>query len=634
MLDRQTAPSAGEENAFTLPVNLVGGCHQVEFAAGPRPILLARKPARFLPRWRPTHVYAGFAPLFLLELQRDDGQEATWFLDRQMHRIGGTPDDLPPVAAVFIQQQARQLIRSIWHQLVCLAQPRLDARAQAFFTVNEGTRLALLRCCQTALALEPQHVNLTSAPASEFAWRPQFAGLAVPHLAAILEQETNVTNDNAVATGFFCWPSPVDGEPVFTNKMLCPNYNLFAYRLAAGNEIFYVVMHTASWSIPLTVYFPARNCAFGLEDDRILPHFKISFGDMLLQHLMRFGGDIPTYLNDDRDGRPSLALMLRNWHPGHHLWNELTEVDRLVQHFAAERLPEMLLVAGAHAELYGDLEALFPELQGKVERRYTGHEIGQYIYRDGRVVLGPNRTSISRQLAQRILRVNLARPSVDGDRRTLARFKAKGAHPVVLLGIRIENRTVVDLRGFCAEIIRYLLDARGAALIAFDGYNAETEFPHLVEAEQLLVEQLRQDFADDAVEIVSTIGEPMARSLFWAANADFFVAPWGAGMAKYCWIANKPGLVVSSRWNLKNRGDFHIYSRYTEDPAAVEFLPETYIEDDPDAPRLIDYPYPHRTENIMNFRVDMAGVYPILERLLRQYSPSAAPRRLPAEAEF
>lgn len=621
-------PVLGKDE-YTLAVTRAGGRYQVAFASGPRPILAAGEPAILSPGWRPLHVYAGFAPIFLVELRHDSGQQATWFLDAQLDRIAGSVEELPPVAAAFLRQQARPLIQSIRHQLLCVEHPQLDARARALFTVNSATRLALLECCPSPFTRPAQHVNLMSAPVSELARRREFAGLAPQHLIAILRQDASVTNDSAVTTGLLSWPSPVDGAPVATNKMICLSYNHFAYRLVDRNEVFYVVVYNGSWSIPLMVYFPGRNCAFALHDDPMLPEFNLSLDDLLLRHLLLFGDDIERFLNSNRT---TIAFPMRNWHIGHHLWNELSEIDRLRERFGVERLPEVLLVGGARAEIYGEIDALFPELQGKVEHRIEGHEIGRYVYRDSRCLLGPTQTPISRQLAERILRLNLARPAIDEDRRTLERFRARGAYPVVLLGLRMQNRTLVDLGEFYGNIIRYLLAKRGAALVVFDGDNARTQSADLTAAEQRIVDELREEFADEPVEIVSTIGAPMARSLFWAVHADFFIAPWGAGMAKYCWICKKPGLAVTSRWNLNNRDDLDIYTEYSDEPVAVEFLPERYVEDDRAAPLLVDDPA-HARESIMNFRVDMAGVYPILERLLRHCAPSApSPLPLPAEA--
>ena len=34
---------------------------------------------------------------------------------------------------------------------------------------------------------------------------------------------------------------------------------------------------------------------------------------------------------------------------------------------------------------------------------------------------------------------------------------------------------------------------------------------------------------------------------------------WGAGLAKYRWVCNKPGLLLTGEWNLRHREDLHIY---------------------------------------------------------------------------
>lgn len=247
-----------------------------------------------------------------------------------------------------------------------------------------------------------------------------------------------------------------------------------------------------------------------------------------------------------------------------------------------------------------------------------------FAFARGRCSLSTNELRIDQALTARILRANLQRPEVEGDREILNTFRATGTSPIILLGMRVENRTVVDLVDFYINVIRHVLKRRGRVLVAFDGYNAETWFGSLAATEQEIVDDVRKAMVGQPVEVVSTIGAPMARSLFWSAHADFFVTPWGAGMAKYCWICAKPGLVVSSCWNLKNRGDLHIYRDYSERPGALEYLPPEYVTDDPSAPLLADYPNVDRPGSIINFRVDLEGVYPILDRLLERYAPTAS----------
>nr|WP_321986423.1 hypothetical protein [uncultured Lichenicoccus sp.] len=91
---------------------------------------------------------------------------------------------------------------------------------------------------------------------------------------------------------------------------------------------------------------------------------------------------------------------------------------------------------------------------------------------------------------------------------------------------------------------------------------------------------------------------------------------WGAGLAKYRWVCNRPGLVLSNRWNLLHRQDLGIYDqpRYQEGGTALRFVDATCITDDARVPVLfapID-PVP----SYSNFHVRRAPFMQALDALL------------------
>ena len=101
------------------------------------------------------------------------------------------------------------------------------------------------------------------------------------------------------------------------------------------------------------------------------------------------------------------------------------------------------------------------------------------------------------------------------------------------------------------------------------------------------------------------------------AQSLFFISPWGAGLAKYRWAANKPGVVVSSRWVLQNKGDLHIYDseKYMERPTEIRFIEPKHVFDLEDEPVLIQVFNPHHPM-YYNFKVNMGALYKEIETLL------------------
>ena len=131
--------------------------------------------------------------------------------------------------------------------------------------------------------------------------------------------------------------------------------------------------------------------------------------------------------------------------------------------------------------------------------------------------------------------------------------------------------------------------------------------------------QLHRRFENTGVEILNLCGASMTRSLYWSRRADFFVAVWGAGLAKYRWVCNRPGLVLSNLWNLRHRGDLDIYHapRYQEAGASIRFIDAAYVTDVPEAPVLFSPGNP--VPLYSNFRVDPGGLRLELDGMIREH---------------
>ena len=130
--------------------------------------------------------------------------------------------------------------------------------------------------------------------------------------------------------------------------------------------------------------------------------------------------------------------------------------------------------------------------------------------------------------------------------------------------------------------------------------------------------ELRAGLIGRDIKISDSIGAPISASVAWSMAADCFVSIWGASLAKYRWVCNTPGFVISSRYNLLHRIDLHIYDapQYMEAPTPLLFADPEAIIDDPDAPQLINVA-PGQA-SFFNFRVDESVVFPSVIELLEQ----------------
>jgi hypothetical protein len=123
-----------------------------------------------------------------------------------------------------------------------------------------------------------------------------------------------------------------------------------------------------------------------------------------------------------------------------------------------------------------------------------------------------------------------------------------------------------------------------------------------LDVEQELCGQVIESARGKPILVTATTGQPVATSLAWINAADCFIAIWGAGLAKYRWIGNKPGLVLTSHAHLLHSADLQIYSsrQYMEHPSPVVFIDPLAVHDETESSELIPLAGPFYS----NFRID------------------------------
>lgn len=100
------------------------------------------------------------------------------------------------------------------------------------------------------------------------------------------------------------------------------------------------------------------------------------------------------------------------------------------------------------------------------------------------------------------------------------------------------------------------------------------------------------------------------------------MAPWGAALAKYRWVCNKQGLVITGRWNLENRRDLSIYHGhlFNEDPSEMWLNDPQTVEDITD-PGETNWSRIERS----NFKVNFEAIQEQAIRLIKERSRHRAP---------
>ncbi len=565
------------------------------------PLRLGGAPVEsFIPGWRPVFLYTGFSPFAVLQFNSDSGETAAWIVDADGARLGGSLAELEPGAREALRVAAAPQVARLVNAVLQQPALSLDPQARAFLRLPEEFRHDVGQLC-AASALPPvRHVVLGEAPdAWDDAW-----GLDRGHVETILATPFKDCLLRASEDGMLSWPSPVDGRPLRVQGSLCSDDFRFAYRLADpvhGVVCYPIVSHHHSEMIGL--YVPAQSVvlarsgwAFGL-----LGTYVPSFEDWLVPLACRFGTALESYF---RAGASHMASIMRgapSVHLGHQLWNELGGIEQFLRFAAGPHLPRWV-VPGPETEIWGAVDELFPRLASQVDRSACNFDAAVAAsYKTGACLARITGEYVSADTRATLQRSVEADP-VFGEVRRVVEGRARPDAPVVLLGLRVENRTMVDLLEFYEELLERMAEAFPGAILVLDGHNSTHDGRAIMshceggarrppfEVERQIAGHLQRLQVGRDVMVVDTLGAPIRTSLAWCGQADCFLSIWGASLSKYRWACNKPGLVVTGRWNLLHRPDLHIYDspECMEAPTELAFVDPALVEDDPNAPQLVD----------------------------------------------
>jgi hypothetical protein len=446
----------------------------------------------------------------------------------------------------------------------------------------------------------------------------------------------------ALTTGAISVRSPISGGIVSTSKALHLSSGTYAYRFNdnAAGLVFYLI--GSGWKTSfLAFYLPRQNVAFYQNEIHARWVFEWlrsrPISQAIAEHVSTYAAAIAAYL-----AAPQVRFVLayNQGHLGHHLWNELTGLDQIIARVDRKHLPKVLIVNAAITEMWGKLDVVFPQLAGLVDRSMrTETQLLERTYSDRLTLLRPADDHISHRLATRIIDLN--EPEAKRTQQSEYEQLRNAGFRIFLLGLRIENRTLVDLPDFCRRVVEFLHLEVGRVAVVVDGHNSSTDgatsvlyeshgaqqSSHLADIERRIADGLTTHFANQpSVRIVNLIGETIAASIFWCNRSEFFVTPWGAGLAKYRWVCNKPGVVTAGPTYLRTAGHhtIHLYDaeEFMDRPTPVLFTAEADAEDVPDAPS----PVPINENARVNYRVRHEAVFALIRQLLNINISDQQPR--------
>jgi hypothetical protein len=271
-----------------------------------------------------------------------------------------------------------------------------------------------------------------------------------------------------------------------------------------------------------------------------------------------------------------LNAVIANQHIGHHLWDELSGLTALIKVVGIEAI-ERLVVRPVRTEIYLPLDQIYPYLSGRVERPDSMRVFGLSILEGSANVVPLLGRHIPADLCEIILHKSRAAASTLLNR--LERLKGPSSTLRIAIGLRVENRCWIRQEEGYLELTRKLLEQYPQIVVIVDGHNSHHKEnngyfksyseslsisgvenkPSTVQEEERIFAFLREHFTklglDERVKLISTIGMPVYNSIAATDWCDLFLSHWGAGLAKYKWICNKPGIIITN--NVMSSGEYY-----------------------------------------------------------------------------
>ncbi len=602
----------------------------------PVPIRLTGQPVReFLPGWRPRGANDGFPPWTVLDLVHDSGREASWLLTAGMEHWPLSLVQITAEEQAVVAKQAAPAIRQVWRSMLCQPEPSRPAEMALFDGLNREVVDQVVQLAAPRAIGATRVVDLYREAPDPAGYQVGSAGdepIRLHAVQACLGGNFQEALQQALRDGALACASPVDGRVLRSTDSLVLHEHRISYRfLDERHGLVFFVSTTNHFFAKADLFVPSINTVFVPHDeDKPFERLAAEF----LAHVIADAEPLLAYLADPQRRFAVICRGHPMLHMGHQLWNELTALDRLVRAVPASRLPSVIVPNAAEgSEVFAPIDRIFPELEGRVDRELRSPQgTGNFVYRQRYCLFRALDEHVTQDLARRIRDAAAEVLPPRDDERLAARIQAERL-PCVLFGLRVENRTAIDPGAMVAECIEHLRQRLGRVVVVIDGHNARLHHDPVslydsfgqglaeppIFAELHLVLQLHRRFDNTGVEIVNLCGATMARSLFWSQRAAFFVAVWGAGLAKYRWVCNRPGLVLSNLWNLSHRGDLDIYHapRYQEAGASIRFIDAAYVTDVPEAPVLFSPGNP--VPLYSNFRLDPHGLRHELDGMIREH---------------
>ncbi len=609
----------GRTSVVILEAVYLTGTHYLNAKPEPLPILQGGEPVKaFAKGWSATRGYIVDNAFTVLSLAHDDGRRSIWYLDTNFNYITNLLSEFAAPLRLILHDVMQAVVSDVCQLIVFGSGPFLPPQVFQFAADMSGEKDLIDQLvgnlCPGSSSIVLEDSAGKQEPAA-LAAIERVCGKA-PHSAALrafFRQDLLSVQIDAARTGVVTMPSPMDGTPMVADAVWClePDGIVFRFPGADPRDTFFAVLYGFQMTL-FGVYLPYHNLCLHLHAGH-QGQMQYRLGAQpergLWKHVLQFADCIPRPA-----AAPRTPVFIRSYdHIGHHIWNELGGLAESLRLLGTGGMPSIIVADSNAVEMWGKIDAIYPELAGKVSRVPTVRAAIRQVYETGAMPLRPTSNRVGRDLAERIIGLSRNDYIRGMPERCVSALRNAG-YRFVVLGLRVENRTIVDYPLFCQEVIEMLAETLGRVAVIIDGQNcSDTGLRYRVtfqeaakgspdQAEAEIIAHLNRHFAGNPnVAIISSVGLPVGASVAICAEAECFVTPWGAALAKYRWACNLPGLSICGP-SCERFQPIHIYDDpvFMESPTAAYFMGPGEVEDAPDDPVLMPGGMPDR----VNVRVN------------------------------
>lgn len=559
--------------------------------------------------WRARGVYCGFSSFYILDLVRDSAEFAFWILDENCCFLGNEQLQIQNYLQDRFIVSITQRYVSVARTLSVDTESPQDIEVQDFFRLSRAIRKQLIKLVlpESFEFCLPKVIDLATATNEAFEFT-RSSGASIAFDKDLLMRTIHLFLHerflDACIQGRLKWP-------LLTENSLGDDVHCIFFSFSYGvlrcvdrktGLLYYIVICGAD-IIPCAVFIPDVNVIFGYSTGSTGIYFgslrllNNSISVLLANHMTTSTSNLLDWLNRSPNKFATFMCPELGAHLGHFLWNETSGLERIIEKLEPHQFPQIYnLAAPSGCEFYAPLETLFPEFRGIIQSSVGDISIMQDICYS--TTVQPIRLSghkVTAAMRDRLMNVVMNDPDVTM-LKPLHRQIFENKWPIIVLGLRLSDRTHHDLMGFYCKVIDRLLLLVPHLTIVFDGLNSRPagargstfavfsgnrDTSNLYEREKELVTKIREVMSERPVDIIDCIGSSMRINLFWIFHAAMFISPWGAGLVKYRWICNKIGFVFSSRNNLTQPHHLHIYHspEFMDNPAEIEFVDPANVTD-------------------------------------------------------